>query len=66
MLDGRIPLDLAFCRWMAVEIGVAFMPLSSFYKIGSPYTRDNFVRLAICKDQASIEQCIKRLRDRLN
>lgn len=31
MPSGGIPLDLAFCRWCAVEKGVAMMPNSFFY-----------------------------------
>ena len=50
MPDGRVPLDLAFCRWMACENGVCMMPNSFFYQSTSPYICDKFVRLAICKD----------------
>ena len=35
MEDGRVPLDLAFCRWMAVTRGVIMMPCSLFYSRGS-------------------------------
>lgn len=28
---GRIPYDLAFSRWMAVENGISMIPLSFFY-----------------------------------
>lgn len=49
MKDGRIPLDLAFCRWMAVERGVIMMPNSLFYNKDSPYRFDTLVRLSICK-----------------
>ena len=31
MADGKIPLDLAFCRWMAHKNGVVMIPLSFFY-----------------------------------
>ena len=40
MPDGSIPLDLAFCRWMAVEKGVCMMPNSFFYPEGSPNIND--------------------------
>ena len=49
MDDGRVPLDLAFCRWIAIERGVVMMPCSLFYHISSPFRNDNFVRIAICK-----------------
>lgn len=35
MPDGRIPVDFAFCRWIAVEFGVVCMPISFFYPKGS-------------------------------
>jgi len=63
MPDGRVPLDLAFCRWMAVEHGVAMMPNSFFYAVNSPTTSDKFVRLAICKDRVSTEKCVQRMKD---
>ena len=49
MPDGRIPNDLAFSRWIAMERGVVTMPGSIFYHPNSPYKNDNFVRVAICK-----------------
>ena len=50
MPDGRVPLDLAFCRWMACEKGVTMMPNCFFYEKGSSQLSENYVRLAICKD----------------
>ena len=64
MPDGRVPLDLAFCRWMAVEKGVVMMPNSFFYKVGSSNTCDHFVRLALCKEKSSIGKCLLRLKER--
>lgn len=37
MADGKIPLDLAFARWMAVEAGVVMMPNSVFYSENSQF-----------------------------
>ena len=62
MPDGQIPLDLAFCRWLAVEKGVSMMPNSFFYHAKSPTISDNFVRMAICKDKASTKAAVERLR----
>jgi hypothetical protein len=31
MEDGRVPYDLAFTRWMAIERGVASLPGIIFY-----------------------------------
>ena len=50
MPNGKIPLDLAFCRWMACENGVAMMPGSFCYGKGNPNLCDKYVRMAICKD----------------
>jgi len=63
MPDGSVPLDLAFCRWMAIEKGVAMMPNSFFYPADSPSINDSYVRLAICKDRQSTEAAIDRLRN---
>ena len=49
MPDGRVPLDLAFCRWLAIEKGVIMMPGSVFYHKDSPYIDDRHVRIGICK-----------------
>ncbi len=58
----RIPLDLAFARWMAKENGVTMMPGSFFYHKNSPYINDGYVRLAICKNIDAVRQVCKRLR----
>ena len=49
MDDGRIPLDLAFCRWIAVERGVIMMPNILFYHKDSPFKTDTYVRVAISR-----------------
>lgn len=62
MPDGSIPLDLAFCRWMACEKGVAMMPNSFFYGKGNPELCDKYVRLAICKDAGSTQSATEKLK----
>lgn len=57
-INDKVPLDLAFVRWMAVERGVIMMPNSLFYNKNSPYRNDNYVRVAICK---GLEHTIKAL-----
>ena len=47
--NRKVPLDFQFCRYLAVEKGLVFMPLSSFCLEESPYKVENMVRLAICK-----------------
>lgn len=60
--DGTVPMDVAFCRWMAHKNGVAFMPNSFFFASGSPNLNDQYVRLAICKDFDSTSAAAARLR----
>lgn len=50
--------DFAYCERLIREAGVALIPLSAFFKSGTP---DTFVRFAFCKQQALIEQCLARL-----
>ena len=50
--------DFAFCERLIREAGVALIPLSAFFKTGTP---DTFVRFAFCKQQSLIEQSLARL-----
>ncbi len=50
--------DFDFCERLIREAGVALIPLSSFFKGGTP---DTFVRFAFCKQQDVIEQSLERL-----
>jgi kynurenine aminotransferase len=61
MEDGRVPRDLAFCRWMAVTRGVVMMPCSLFYHKTSAIKEDRYVRLAICKGMETSVNAVKRL-----
>lgn len=54
MPDGSVPLDLAFCRWMACEKSLAMMPNSFFYGKKSPGLSEDYVRMAICKTHDSV------------
>lgn len=49
-IDNQVPLDFAFCRWLAVEKGVSVMPLSNFCLQESEHKVTNMARIAICKD----------------
>ncbi|UYV13644.1 MAG: aminotransferase class I/II-fold pyridoxal phosphate-dependent enzyme [Phycisphaera sp.] len=51
--------DVAFCRHLVENVGIAAIPPSSFYIDRSQGTR--FVRFAFCKKRATIEQAIERL-----
>ena len=60
--QDKVHLDYAFCRWLAVEKGIALMPLSSFCLEESEHKLTNFVRLAICKTPETFtdEKLVKR------
>ena len=61
MPDGRVPLDLAFCRWIAETRGVVMMPCSLFYHKTSVIKDDRYVRLAICKGKETSVKALQRL-----
>ena len=48
-IDNEVPLDFAFCRWLACEKGISLMPLSNFCLQESPYRQTNMARIAISK-----------------
>ncbi|MGN6512174.1 MAG: pyridoxal phosphate-dependent aminotransferase [Lysobacteraceae bacterium] len=51
--------DLAFCRWLTVEHGVAAIPLSPFYQ--SPPEGQRLARLCFAKNEVTLEMAIARL-----
>jgi methionine aminotransferase len=51
--------DLAFCRWLTVEHGVASIPLSPFYETPPPGQR--LARLCFAKSEATLDKAIERL-----
>ena len=51
--------DLAFCRWLTVEHGVATIPLSPFYAAPPPGQR--LARLCFAKNEATLDAAIARL-----
>jgi aspartate/methionine/tyrosine aminotransferase len=61
MDDGSVPLDLAFCRWIAETRGVVMMPCSLFYHKTSAIKFDKYARIAICKGMDTSVKAIKRL-----
>jgi aspartate/methionine/tyrosine aminotransferase len=61
MEDGRVPLDLAFCRWIAVTRGVVMMPCSLFYHQSSLIKDDNYARIAICMGMDTSVKALNRL-----
>ncbi len=51
--------DLAFCRWLTTEQGVAAIPLSPFYENPPPGQR--LARLCFAKNEATLDAAIERL-----
>lgn len=62
MPDGRVPLDLAVVRWLAVEKKVIAMPNCIFYHSKSPYRTDKYIRIAICRGVDTSLNALKRLK----
>ena len=52
--------DLAFCRWLTTEIGVAAIPLSPFYE--TPPAGQRLARLCFAKNDATLDAALDRLR----
>jgi methionine aminotransferase len=51
--------DIAFCRWLTIEHGVAAIPLSPFYAVPPPGQR--LARLCFAKNEATLDAAIERL-----
>jgi methionine aminotransferase len=50
--------DLAFCEWLATDIGVAAIPMSAFYA-QSPDLR--VIRFCFAKKEATLDEALRRL-----
>lgn len=50
--------DVAFCRRLVVDAGVALVPMSAFYEAASPR---HLVRACFCKEDATIDAALQRL-----
>lgn len=53
--------DVEFAFHLASEIGVAVVPGSSFYRPGHPDAK-KFIRFCFCKEMATLEAAVERLR----
>jgi methionine aminotransferase len=51
--------DLAFCKWLTTEKGVAAIPLSPFYQ--SPPQGQRLARLCFAKNEVTLDMAIARL-----
>ena len=50
--------DLAFCEWLATEVGVAAIPMSAFYE-QAPDMR--VIRFCFAKKEATLDEALRRL-----
>ena len=50
--------DLAFCEWLATEVGVAAIPMSAFYE-QTPDMR--VIRFCFAKKEATLDEALRRL-----
>ncbi len=55
--------DVALCRWLPINAGVAAIPPSAFYS--HPAQGASFIRFAFCKKIKTIDEAIIRLRSAL-
>ncbi|MDX1662506.1 MAG: methionine aminotransferase [Candidatus Promineifilaceae bacterium] len=53
------PDDVAFCRYLAAEVGVAAIPPSAFYT--TPGGGSTVARFAFCKTDTALEEAARRL-----
>jgi N-succinyldiaminopimelate aminotransferase len=53
------PDDIAFCRYLTKEVGVAAIPPSAFYL--NPADGATIARFAFCKTRATLEEAARRL-----
>jgi len=61
MPDGSIPLDVAVCRYLALEKKVVVMPNSYFYDPKSPYIEQNYIRVGVCRGIEQTKRALERL-----
>lgn len=53
--------DVAFCRWLTTEIGVAAIPASAMYSAADQAMARRWARFAFCKRLETLEQAAARL-----
>ncbi|MFB1485011.1 aminotransferase class I/II-fold pyridoxal phosphate-dependent enzyme [Corallococcus sp. RDP092CA] len=57
--------DVAFCRHLVTEVGVAGIPPSVFYGPEHRHLGQRFARFAFCKTEGVLDEAVRRLRERL-
>jgi N-succinyldiaminopimelate aminotransferase len=53
--------DVAFCRWLTTEVGVAAIPPTAFYSDEHKHLGRGWARFAFCKRQETLERAAERL-----
>jgi N-succinyldiaminopimelate aminotransferase len=53
--------DVAFCRWLMTEVGVAAIPPSAFYSEAHKGLGQGWARFAFCKRRETLEAAAERL-----
>lgn len=53
--------DVAVCRWLTTEVGVAAIPPSPFYSVEHQGLTDNLARLCFCKTDDMLDEAARRL-----
>ncbi|MCP3099354.1 aminotransferase class I/II-fold pyridoxal phosphate-dependent enzyme [Myxococcus sp. K15C18031901] len=59
------PDDMAFCRHLVSEVGVAAIPPSVFYGPEHRHLGQGMARFAFCKTEAVLDEAVRRLLSRL-
>jgi aspartate/methionine/tyrosine aminotransferase len=53
--------DVAVCRWLTTEVGVAAIPPSPFYSVPHQHLTDNLGRFCFCKTDDMLDEAASRL-----
>ena len=53
--------DVAVCRWLTQEVGVAAIPPSPFYSTAHQHLTDNLARFTFCKTDEMLDEAARRL-----
>lgn len=60
-IEAGVRRDVAICRWLTREIGVAAIPPSHFYCPEHQHITDNLVRFCFCKTDDMLDAAAERL-----